>query len=269
MIESCVILGDCKSNGQNTIAWKTCNDYNITVEFSLQYGNITQPVIEWYLKERSRGVYTEPISMKYIQNIAFKKYKLYERQFAWPNYLNFNKVYNLSTTGTTYQGYIADIKNHLEQNKKPTCVCITDITDDHIYIRVNDNGVKHNSPVFQSFLNSEYNPELIPYSLNIYNKRQQYARKEIAAGQDYLNRKNAHSFYLLTKLLDNHNIPYFFLKFREDAFSSKLFEKKPTLDLSAIHRVCVSDNGDHSLTLYSFQKTIAEIVQEYIEKNIA
>jgi len=269
MIESCVILGDCKSNGQNTIAWKTCNNQDIVVQVSLQYSNITKPIIEWYLQQRKNGVYTEPISMKYIQSIAIKKYKIYEKQFSWPTYLNFDKVYNLSRTGTTYQGYIADIKKHIENEGIPSCVCITDFTDDHIYVRTNDGKTKHNSPVFQSFLDSEYDPEIIPYSQNIYNKRQQYARKEIAAGQDYLNRKNAYSFYLLTKLLDSHNIPYFFLKFRDNAFSSKLFDNKPTLDISAIHRICVSNQGDHSLTLYSFQKTIAEIVQEYIQKNIA
>lgn len=268
MIESCVILGDCKSNGQNTIAWKTCNNYDITVEVSLQFSNITKPIIEWYLKERKLGVYTEPISIKYIQSIAIQKYKLYEKQFSWPTYLDFRKVYNLSRTGTTYQGYIADIKNHIKNEGKPNCVCITDFTDDHIYIRTNDNGTKHNSPVFQSFLNSEYNPEVIPYSENIYNKRQQFAKYELTAGQDYLNRKNSHSFYLLIKLLESHDIPYFFLKFREGAFSSELFKNKPTLDLSAIHNICTSKEGDHSLTLYSFQKTIAEIVQEYIVNNL-
>ena len=264
MINSCVVLGDCKSNGLNTMAWKTCKDLDIVVDVSLQFSKVTKPIIEWYLQERKRGVYSGPMgSVNYLQHIALKNYVTYEKQFGWPSYLNASNVYNLSKTGTTFQGYLADIKKHIAEHGKPDCVCVTDFTDDHVYVRTNHDGVKHSGPIFQSLLNSNYDPNVHPYSETIYNKRKEYGKNEIARGQEYLNRKNNHSFYFLTNFLERNNIPYFFVRFRETN-SDKLFQKGPTLDLSAIHNMYMTDQGEHSLKLYSFQQTIAEFVNEYM-----
>jgi len=261
-----VVLGDCSSNGLNCLAWQVTGDDNISVNFSLQYNSYYDEIIKWYMKQRKQGKYTDPIKMKYIRQQSLKALTAAELNVAWPSFLKTDnrKVFNYSLTGNTFQGYILDLKKHILNYGKPDCVCITDFSQDHVYVRVNSKNEKYSGIVYKNWLDSEYDSNIMSYSKQIFEKKQIHGKKEYNKGQVYLDRKSNHSFYFLKKFLQKNNIDYFFVKFLDQPISN-VFDKDRTLNLQNIDQIYADkDTGINSLSKYSCQSVIAQKVAEYL-----
>lgn len=257
-----VVLGDCKSNGLNTMSWEVTNNPNIVVDISLKHEKQDRQVIKWFLSQRKKTSNTTKLSTSNLHVASYKALFQYELEKSWPNHLK-HTIYNYSKTGTTFQGYIAELKNHINTHGKPDLVCITDYTDDHVYIRTNYQQEKHNAPVFRSLFEREYD-NTIPYSKQIFDRRLKQGLLEYTSGQGYLNRKTKHSFYFLKRLCEYNDIRYFFVKFRNST-SSVVFDYKKTVDVTDINSIYTKVNGQHSFMLYKQQPIIATKVQEYID----
>lgn len=257
-----VVLGDCKSNGLNTMSWEVTNNPDVVVDISLKHEKQDKQVIKWFLSQRKKTGVATKLSTVDLRSASFKALLDYELEQSWPNHLK-QTVYNYSKTGTTFQGYIAELKKHIQTYGKPDVVCITDYTDDHVYIRTNHQQEKHNAPVFRSLFEREYD-NTIPYSKQIFEKRIKQGHVEYTSGQGYLNRKTKHSFYFLKRLCEYNNIKYFFVRFRNGT-SSVVFDYKKTVDVTDINSIYTKVNGQHSLMSYKQQPMIAKKVQEYID----
>lgn len=257
-----VVLGDCKSNGLNTMSWEITKNPAVVVDISLKHEKQDKQVIKWFLSQRKKISDGNRISTADLRVASYKALNQYELEHSWPNHLK-NTVYNYSKTGTTFQGYIAELNKHISTHGKPDVVCITDYTDDHVYIRTNYQQEKHNAPVFRSLFEREYD-DTIPYSKHIFDRRIKQGNLEYTSGQGYLNRKTRHSFYFLKRLCEHNKIKYFFVRFRNGT-SSVVFDYKKTVDVTDINSIYTKVNGQHSFDLYKQQPIIATKVQEYID----
>ena len=260
-----VVLGDCASSGTNCLAWQVTGNDAVNVRFSLAYNNDYNEIIKWYMHQRKQGKFTDPVKMQYIQQQSLKALTNAELEVAWPTFLDCT-VFNYSVIGNTFQGYISDLKKHISMHGMPDCVCITDFSEDHVYVRVNSNNEKYSGVVHRGWLGSEYNSNTMSYTKQIFDKKQKQGRKEYNKGQAYLNKKSNHSFYFLKKFLEKNNINYFFVKFRDYDLSS-VFDKERTLNIQKMHQVYTDRyTGDKSLLKHNCQSKIAQQIQSRLDK---
>lgn len=68
---SLVVLGDCATNGNNTLAHEIFQDPDITTTFSIRYHMVTSKhAIRWYLKNRRPGTTHVPVSVDDLKQVA-------------------------------------------------------------------------------------------------------------------------------------------------------------------------------------------------------
>jgi len=274
LTKSLVILGDCASNGANCIASDVIGDKEIRVSYSLQYHNQHGQIIKWFMQKRKLNKHNDTIPLKLLQHESLKAYRQSEMEVSWPNLLDCN-TYNLSWTGNTFQGYLADIKKHIASHGKPDIVAITCYTPDHVYVRVNNGKEKYNGIVYHTWIDKPYNPDTMSYSEIIYNKKQKQGKKEIASSAKYLNRKAYHAWYWLTKFLRANNIDFFCIRYRHADVADRpniaydLFKKEKMLDIREVHDIyCHPKDGDKSVKKLQYQPVIAKTVNKFLREDL-
>ena len=274
MTKSLVILGDCASNGANCIASEVTKDDDVRVSYSLQYHNQYEQIIKWFLQKRKLNKHNDTIPFKLLQSESLKAYRQSEMEVAWHKLLDC-KAYNYSATGNTFQGYLADIKKHIERHNKPDLVAITCYSPDHVYVRVNNQEEKYNGIVYPGWLDTPYDSDTMSYSETVYHKKQKQGKKEYASSQKYLNRKAYHSWYWLKKFLKNNDIDYFCIRYRHAVVADRtniaydLFETEKMLDIRELHDVyCHPKDGDKSLKKLEYQPIIAKKINQYLREDL-
>lgn len=274
MTKSLVILGDCASNGANCLASEVTNNNEVQVSYSLQYHNQYAQIIKWFLQKRKLNKSNDIIPLRLLQHESLKAYRQSEMEVAWHNLLDC-KAYNYSATGNTFQGYLSDIKKHIELHGKPDIVAITCYTPDHVYVRVNNGKEKYNGIVHNNWIDKPYNPDTMSYSETIYNKKQKQGKKEIASSEKYLNRKAYHAWYWLIKFLKSNNIDFFCIRYRHSVVADRkniaydLFTKEKMLDIREIHDIyCHPKDGDKSVKKLQYQPIIAKTVNKFLREDL-
>lgn len=257
-----VVLGDCATDGSNTLAYEVMHDKDIRLSFSLLYHRKYKEIIQWYMKCRAEGKITTPINMRFLQSEAINALDKEEIKIAWPALLN---AYNYSSHGNTFQGYHYDLKNHIEKHGKPNLVAIADFAADHVYVRLKHRNESYCGNVVQNWIGKPYKGTE-SYSENIYNKKQKHGAHQYTKDQTWLDRKSRIAYYCLIKYLEARDIQYFLINYRNNSMSN-LFDKSKTLDLSTnFNKYNHKINGDLSYKKYNYQTVHAKQVKEYIDK---
>lgn len=313
---SLVILGDCATNGNNTMGHQIFDDPNISMTFSIQYHLITsEHAIKWYLKNRKTQSSKEKLNLSQlketairefnqefkienkfqgnylidwylketnqsandfssseeIKTIALKYLKKKDLENSWVNFLDYNqeKIYNYAINGNHFGNYLIRIRKHVEQYGKPNLVLITDYSADHIFTNIKYCGKRYTALMSDRYLYMDYD-DRAKYSEEVYNIRKEKYLYEKNQTQEYRDRKSRRYQRLLEKYLDNENIPYKYILYRQENY--QFVKNKDFIDLRSIYQTWYADSegenylsGENSKKKFDTQPDCAKIVQENIK----
>lgn len=72
---SLVVLGDCATNGNNTMGFKIFQDPDLTISFSVPYHFVQgEHAIQWYLKKRKNSAQREKLNLSQLKGIAIQEF---------------------------------------------------------------------------------------------------------------------------------------------------------------------------------------------------
>tara|TARA_R110001592_G_scaffold20761_9_gene83913 strand:- start:3271 stop:4242 length:972 start_codon:yes stop_codon:yes gene_type:complete len=70
-----IVLGDCATNGNNTMGHEIFDDPNITMTFSIQYHLLSsEHAIKWFLKKRKSHLVRETLRVSKLKQIAIEEF---------------------------------------------------------------------------------------------------------------------------------------------------------------------------------------------------
>ena len=315
---SLVILGDCATNGNNTMGPEIFDDPDIIMTFSVQYhlSTTSKQAIKWFLSERKDYIKKNKITIKDLTNVALKEFynefkieilkfketyliewflkktnstvsdfenedhlktvalkylKEKDLENSWANMLECgqNKVYNYSVNGNHFGNYLIRMRKHVKNHGKPNLVLITDYSADHIFFNTKYHGKRYHALVSDSYLYMDYD-DRFSYPEEVYNIRKKQYLYEKNKTQEYRDRKSRRYQRLLEKYLENENITYKYILYRQENF--QFVKNKDFIDLRSIYQSWYPNktketylHGENSLKKLNTQLDCAKIVQEGIK----
>lgn len=199
-----VLLGDCIATGTDVLLPEIINQPDCTTDDNGTKENYEKQLIKWFLQNKNTKIQ--------IQNILKESYLFkiaQEKSLAWPAYID--GCLNLAVVGETFQGMHKKIKSHIQNNKKPKLVIITDFSESHRCVVIRHNHQQY--VVKRDLFYLDHKQDIWPKA--VYAKFLDKVRSQEALGQQYQTRKNQKSLDQLTKFLNFHQIPYKFCWFRQ------------------------------------------------------
>jgi len=201
-----VLLGDCIATGQDLLYPDITGDKDFVADAieCAKSKDLEKKLVSWYLKNNKEKVD--------INNIIHQSYKLKikkEKEMSWVSHIP-NSL-NLSVAGETFQGMHKKIKKIILENVKPSMVLITCFSEGHRCVVVNQNNQQFVVKRDIAFLDLEQNI----WPAKVYQEFVTRLHNQELMGKQFQRRKNVKSFRMLTRLLDQHQIPYKFLLFRK------------------------------------------------------
>tara|TARA_B100000085_G_scaffold259623_1_gene262552 strand:- start:349 stop:1146 length:798 start_codon:yes stop_codon:yes gene_type:complete len=221
-----VVLGDYIATGQGLLWPEIIGDRDIVFD-DMEVANnneFEQKLVSWYLKNNNAKVDFESV-IKHSHESQIQK----EKDLSWVSHIP--NCLNLAVAVETFQGMHKKIKTILTGNTKPSMVLITCVAEEHRCVVIN-----HDNKQF--VVNKDikfWERDKHKWPSQIYQKFMIMFNQQELLGAQFQRRKNKKSFDMLTRLLDNHQVPYKFLLFRQcNSYISTQYVDLS--DLDAIYR---------------------------------
>ena len=202
-----VLLGDCIATGQDLL-WPEITgekDFIANPVECVKNEDFQKKLMMWFLKNNS-----EKIDLKNLLHLSYKLKIKKEKGMSWASHLP--NCLNLAVAGESFQGMHKKLKKLIEDKNQVDHVLITDFSATHRCVVVNQRNQKH---VIKRDINFLELPQDI-WPAEAYDEFVQKVHSQETKGFDYQKRKNKKSYQILTRLLEQHNIPFRFLLFRKD-----------------------------------------------------
>ena len=202
-----LLLGDCIATGQDLLWPEVLGDKNLVADPIKCSTNkeFRKKLILWFLKKNNK----EKINLKDVHSLSWKLKMKKEKELSWPSHIP--NCTNLAVSGESFQGMHKKLKTMLSGKSKIDRVFITDFSDTHRCVVINQNNKKYVVKRDMHFL--ELPQDIWPSS--VYKEFVNKVRKQEVYGVEYQRRKNKKSYRMLISLLEQKNIPYQFLIFRK------------------------------------------------------
>ena len=201
-----VLLGDCIATGQDLLWPEILGDKDFVADAieCAKNKDLEKKLVSWYLKNHK-----ERVDIDYIIHHSYKAKIKKEKDMSWVSHIP-NSL-NLSVAGETFQGMHKKIKKIILENSKPSIVLITCFSEGHRCVVINQNNQQF--VVKRDIDFSELEQHIWP--AKVYQEFLAKVNNQELLGKQFQRRKNIKSFEMLTRLLDQHQIPYKFLLFRK------------------------------------------------------
>jgi len=273
-----LVLGDCASNGNNTMSHLIRGDDNTISQWSVSVDERMDTLQRWFLKEVSkRKDFTETINLNDLGTQSLKYIKQRELNAGWPSMLDPNwEVFNLSKNGNHFARYTQQLVDWQQEHGDPDLVLVTDYTWSHVYFRFANNGTKYSfTPSFRLNGIKEYTGKE-SYPKNIHSKLKNsvdsYLKLSLSEQWNFCMKSHRRHFLNFKKHLNNltwmpvHIWPEF-KTFWDDA-------ELNVINISSIHKSYRVNSdymilqGEYCKKKLELQQSIADVITKNIKSKI-